>query len=73
MSRDNSIRIGGNAPGPVVAGDNNRVEMRTAKEPQPSGPTQNNTAENGGTIFAVMNGNQDVTKDEEGPEHPQPN
>ncbi|MEU8968391.1 hypothetical protein AB0D11_03795 [Streptomyces monashensis] len=66
MSR-NTIRIGGDASGPVVAGDDNRVEVRrVAPEPAPepaaepvpadNGPTQINTAEDNGTLFTVMNG-----------------
>jgi len=67
MSRDNSLRIGGDAHGPVVVGDNNRVDGK------PAGPTQHNTAKDGGTVFAVMNGNQDIDRhDEEGPEQAQP-
>ena len=62
MSRDNSLRIGGTAHGPVVVGDDNRVETKT------TGPTQNNTAKDGGTLFGVMNGNQDVHEETPGDE-----
>ncbi|WP_320773026.1 hypothetical protein [Streptomyces sp. CRN 30] len=59
----NSIRVGGDAHGPVVAGDRNRVEVRAAAPADhPAGPVQNVTADNGATLYAVMNGNQTVER-----------
>ncbi|MEU1409868.1 hypothetical protein ABZ471_48155 [Streptomyces sp. NPDC005728] len=65
MSR-NTVRIGGNASGPVVVGDRNRVEVRqAAPEPEPaeSGPVQISIAKDHGTIFAVQEGSQDVDQE----------
>ncbi|MFE2845410.1 hypothetical protein ACWC0A_15235 [Streptomyces scopuliridis] len=68
MSR-NTVRIGGNASGPVVVGDDNRVEVRqAAPEPEPaeSGPVQINIAKDHGTLFAVQEGSQDIDQDDSG-------
>ncbi|MBT2411972.1 hypothetical protein J7I94_15570 [Streptomyces sp. ISL-12] len=55
----NSVHIGGDAHGPVVAGDGNRVDVRTPEPTaQPAGPAMHNTADQGATVYAVMNGNQ---------------
>ncbi|BBC95989.1 hypothetical protein SRO_4813 [Streptomyces rochei] len=61
MSRapGNSIRIGGDASGPVVAGNDNRVEVPQAA-PEAAGPVQNNTADGHGTVYTVMNGDLHV-------------
>ncbi|MGH4028602.1 hypothetical protein ACQB60_06650 [Actinomycetota bacterium Odt1-20B] len=64
----NNVRIG-KASGPVVAGDGNHVEIHhAAPEPAPaeSGPTQNNTAKDHGTLFTVMKGDLHVHQDGSG-------
>ncbi|MFR9791194.1 hypothetical protein ACL07V_21460 [Streptomyces sp. MB22_4] len=73
MSR-HSIRIGGDACGPVVAGNGNRVEVHQdgpGTDPEAAGPTQNNTAEGHGTVFTVMNGDlhvhHEAPESQEGP------
>ncbi|WP_327315085.1 hypothetical protein [Streptomyces sp. NBC_01235] len=58
----NTVHIGGNASGVVVAGNGNKVEA--AGEPQPAGPTQTNTAKEHGTSFSVQNGNLYVNEDD---------
>ncbi|MFF8989831.1 hypothetical protein ACF09H_07735 [Streptomyces sp. NPDC014983] len=71
MSR-HSVRIGGDASGPVVAGNDNRVEVHQdgpGADPEAAGPTQNNTAEGHGTVFTVMNG--DLHVHHEAPETPE--
>lgn len=65
MSRapGNSIRIGGDASGPVVAGNDNRVEVRQAApeaDREAAGPVQNNAADGHGTVYTVMNGDLHV-------------
>ncbi|WP_330315643.1 hypothetical protein OG301_38205 [Streptomyces platensis] len=68
MSRS-TVRIGGNAAGPVVVGDDNRVEVhQAAPEPEPaeSGPVQINIAKDHGTLFAAQEGSQDVDQDGSG-------
>ncbi|QHC29490.1 MULTISPECIES: hypothetical protein [unclassified Streptomyces] len=65
MSRD-SIRIGGDAFGPVVAGNDNRVEVRQAAPEagrEAAGPVQNNTAKDHGTVYTVMTGDLHVHHD----------
>jgi hypothetical protein len=59
----NTIRIGGNASGPVVAGNDNRVEVRQAapeSAAEDGGPAMTNTAKDHGTVYAVMNGEMHV-------------
>ncbi|MFF2810452.1 hypothetical protein ACFVT2_25440 [Streptomyces sp. NPDC058000] len=69
-----TIRIGGDASGPVVAGHENHVEVhqdppdaRTgstpAQEEQPPGPTQTNTAKDHASVFTVMNGELHIHHD----------
>ncbi|MEU4656705.1 hypothetical protein AB0G32_22655 [Streptomyces sp. NPDC023723] len=62
---NNSVRIGGDAHGPVVVGDGNRVDARPpGPAAQPAGPVMNNTADQGATVYAVLNGNQYLGPDE---------
>ncbi|MCX4744205.1 hypothetical protein OG455_01525 [Kitasatospora sp. NBC_01287] len=66
-----TIRINGDATGPVVAGRDNRVEVERppdenpagAAERQAAGPTQTNTANDHGTLFTVMHGDLHVHHD----------
>ncbi|MFF8281761.1 hypothetical protein ACF06W_03455 [Streptomyces albus] len=52
-----TIRIGGDASGPVVAGHDNHVEVHgDGGEGRESGPTQSNAAHDHGTVYTVMNG-----------------
>jgi len=51
-----SISIDGNAAGPVVAGNHNRVGL--SQEPTPAESEQTNTGH--GTVFAVTNGDLHV-------------
>ncbi|MEU2083820.1 hypothetical protein ABZ569_18365 [Streptomyces albus] len=52
-----TIRIGGDASGPVVAGHDNHVEVHgDGGEDRESGPTQSNAAHDHGTVYTVMNG-----------------
>lgn len=62
-----TIRIGGDASGPVVAGHGNRVETHEpqteaapADEPRRPDATQTNTAHEHGTVYTVMNGDMHV-------------
>ncbi|WP_234313614.1 hypothetical protein [Streptomyces sp. NBRC 109706] len=60
-----TIRIGGNASGPVVAGHWNHVEAHqpaptSPPEPQPALATQTNTAQDHGTVNAVTNGDMHI-------------
>ncbi|GCD93091.1 hypothetical protein [Embleya hyalina] len=60
-----SIRIGGDASGPVVAGhdihiETARSEPSAARVDEPSGDTQTNTAEDHATVYAVMDGEQHI-------------
>ncbi|MFF2850225.1 hypothetical protein ACFVT5_28380 [Streptomyces sp. NPDC058001] len=59
----NKIHIGGNASGPVVAGDNIRVKVT-----QPAETTQTNTAKEDGTVYAATNGDIHIHHDEAGEE-----
>ncbi|SDO42166.1 hypothetical protein SAMN04487981_110313 [Streptomyces sp. cf386] len=62
----NEIHIGGNASGPVVAGDNIRVKVT-----QPAETTrtdQTNTAKDDGTVYAAANGDIHIHHDEAGDE-----
>lgn len=61
MSRDNSVRIGGDAHGPVVVGDNNRV-----KATRPAETTQTNTAKDEGTVYAAANGDIHIHHEDAG-------
>jgi len=54
MADQNSIRIGRDATGPVVAGRYNVVESQ-----QPTA-TQENSAKDEGTVYAVTNGDLHV-------------
>ena len=49
-----SVRIGGDAAGPVVVGDENVVS---------AGPVQHNTAKGHGTIYAVQDGDMHANED----------
>ncbi|TDC13301.1 hypothetical protein E1265_28270 [Streptomyces sp. 8K308] len=60
-----SISIGGDAHGPVVAGDDNRVEAAARDAaplhaddgtPAPTGPSQSNVAKDHASLYTVMNG-----------------
>ncbi|UNS97077.1 hypothetical protein MMF93_11575 [Streptomyces tubbatahanensis] len=60
-----SVRVGGDASGPVVAGHDNRVETRHAPaggasgagdEPGNTPDTQTNTASDNASVYTVMNG-----------------
>ncbi|RKN11451.1 hypothetical protein [Streptomyces radicis] len=51
------IHIGGDAHGPVIAGNDNRVETR---RPDPEPATQTNTASDNATIYAVTQGDLHV-------------
>ncbi|MBL3666822.1 hypothetical protein JL475_12630 [Streptomyces sp. M2CJ-2] len=59
----NKIHIGGNASGPVVAGDNIRIKVT-----QPAETAQTNTAREDGTVYAAANGDIHVHHDETGDE-----
>jgi hypothetical protein len=50
-----TIRIGGDASGVVVAGDDNRVEVH-----EPPGSIQTNTAHDHGTVYAVTDGDMHI-------------
>jgi hypothetical protein len=56
-----TIRIGGDASGPVVAGHGNTVETH---QPAPES-TQTNTANEHATVFTVMHGDMHVHRDAE--------
>ncbi|WP_043238660.1 hypothetical protein [Streptomyces violaceusniger] len=59
-----TIRIGGDASGPVVAGHDNKVEVRRPSEPDAeSGPTQTTTVRDHGTAYTVMNGELHIHHD----------
>lgn len=53
-----TIRIGGDASGPVVAGHDNLVEVHGdgGEGREGGGPTQSNAAHDHGTVYTVMNG-----------------
>ncbi|MEU2604102.1 hypothetical protein [Streptomyces albus] len=53
-----TIRIGGDASGPVVAGHDNHVEVHGdgGEGREGGGPTQSNAAHDHGTVYTVMNG-----------------
>ncbi|MET7303183.1 hypothetical protein [Embleya sp. NPDC005575] len=62
-----TVRIGGDASGPVVVGHDIRVEVHEAKPGTPAaqedeapGSTQTNTAEDHATINSVMHGEQHI-------------
>lgn len=63
-----TIRITGDASGPVVAGDDNHVEVHQpptaaavpAEPAPPAGPTQTNTAHDHGTVYTVMRGEMHI-------------
>ncbi|MFI1797853.1 hypothetical protein ACH427_10900 [Streptomyces sp. NPDC020379] len=70
----NTIRIGGDASGPVVAGHDNHVEIHHAppaigtgsapdEPPDATGSAQINTADGHGTVFTVMNSDMHVHDD----------
>jgi len=69
-----SIRIGGNASGPVVAGHNNHIEDHHLESPPqpdatppeehlPAESVQTNNARERGTVFAVTNGDMHVRQE----------
>ncbi|KUJ66228.1 hypothetical protein ACZ90_39285 [Streptomyces albus subsp. albus] len=63
-----TIRIGGDASGPVVAGHDNRVEVhQTQPDPQPSGPHMTNTANDQATVYTVQNGQIHIHQGPAGP------
>lgn len=69
-----TIRIGGAASGPVVAGHGNRVEAHqpqtgnmSADEPPSPDATQTNTANEHGTVFTVMNGDMHIHQADDPP------
>ncbi|WP_369205797.1 hypothetical protein [Streptomyces sp. PU-14G] len=57
-----SVRIGGDASGPVVAGHDNHVEVQQAPAADASAEggntpnTQTNTANDNASVYTVMNG-----------------
>lgn len=55
MASENTVRIGGDAHGVVVAGDHNRVEVHETPE-----ATQTNTARDHGTVYAVTDGDMHI-------------
>ncbi|MFC9932228.1 hypothetical protein [Streptomyces sp. NPDC127190] len=69
----NTVRIGGDAHGPVVAGNDNKVEMRQDTPSEAAegagAPTQNNTAKDHGTVFSVMNGELHLHHDHDRRDH----
>ncbi|WP_329166131.1 hypothetical protein OG709_12835 [Streptomyces sp. NBC_01267] len=81
-----TVRIGGAASGPVVAGHHNRVETHPdpaaapdavapddvpAPDAQPAGPTQTNTAHGHSSLFTVMNGELHVHHENSPPPPPE--
>lgn len=62
-----TIRIGGDASGPVVAGHGNIVETHQPAEDETATPgsSQTNTANEHGTVFTVMHGDLHVHRDAE--------
>ncbi|QKW10096.1 hypothetical protein HUT18_30425 [Streptomyces sp. NA04227] len=69
-----SIRIGGDAAGPVVAGNENRVEVHQSEpatsadgaragEQEPAAPSQTNTAKDHSSLYTVMNGEMHIHRD----------
>jgi hypothetical protein len=56
------IHIGGNAAGPVVAGDNNHIEAAPppADDDARAASSQTNTAHDRGTVYAVQYGDLHV-------------
>lgn len=61
-----TIRIGGDATGPVVAGHGNTVEThQPAEENKTPESAQTNTANEHGTVFTVMHGDLHVHRDAE--------
>ena len=65
-----TVRIGGDAAGPIVVGRDNRVEVTYPRAAAPDEPTpapapqdastQNNTASGHGTVYTVMKGDLHV-------------
>ncbi|MET9857981.1 hypothetical protein ABZY93_01445 [Streptomyces smyrnaeus] len=73
-----SVRIGGDASGPVVAGHDNHVEVHRpadgstpSGDPADGGPTQTNTADGNSTMYTVMNGELHVHHENESGEPPE--
>ncbi|WP_234347634.1 hypothetical protein [Streptomyces specialis] len=65
-----TIRIGGNASGPVVAGHDNHVEVHhpaPGPQPEPVPSTQTNTAKDHGTVYAVTHGDMHIHHDGSAP------
>ncbi|MCX4693666.1 hypothetical protein [Streptomyces sp. NBC_01408] len=69
-----TIRIGGDASAPVVAGHHNHVEVHRAAEPavadepgQAPGATQTNTASDHASVYTVMNGELHIHQYEDQP------
>ncbi|MET3986472.1 hypothetical protein [Streptomyces sp. PvR034] len=60
--RQVTIRIGRDAKGPVIVGDDNRVGTGTPAEPAP-GSEQSNRANDHGTVYAVTDGDMHVHHD----------
>ncbi|MFI6008766.1 hypothetical protein ACIBAG_08025 [Streptomyces sp. NPDC051243] len=61
-SSQNKIHIGGNASGPVVAG-----ERITVKVSQPAETNQTSTAKDDGTVYAAANGDIHIHHDDAEP------
>ncbi|WP_330332620.1 hypothetical protein OHS33_24850 [Streptomyces sp. NBC_00536] len=62
-NRQVTIRIGGDASGPVIVGDRNRVETREPAQESPGEEAkseQRNTAKDHGTVYAVTQGDMHV-------------
>lgn len=78
-----TVRIGGDASGPVVAGHGNHVEVHqelpgagsgdtpAPEQPAPGPATQTNTAKDHASVFTVMNGEMHIHQGD-GPQTPTP-
>lgn len=72
--RQYRVHVGGDAAGPVVAGEHNHVEVHGTAAPSPDGPPaagarQSNAAHEHGTVYAVQHGDMHIHQHRHPDEH----